>query len=285
MLIEKKKQGYLWVICGVSIYSLSDAIMKYYSPIYGVHQVLFLRTLFRFIPFLMWALISQQNPWRSNKPLANIARSLIATIGTFSYMIAYRNATMTEVFVIASTSAIFVIPFSMLFLREKFCWYNLLAILLGFSGICVTMRPGYSAFQTGLLFALVGAIISALNQVLIKRLAITEKEITIVSYHNLLLICWTLLLGWNTFVPISWHDLCAMSIGGLIAAFAQYSMTHAFKLSTSSGLASAGYFMLIPNVIFDIFLFGKTPDVYTFVGLVLVLSGSITAFHFQSKLR
>lgn len=282
--MDRGKLGYLFVVCGVCLYSCSDAIMKYYNQFYSVQQVTFFRTTFRFIPFFLLVIYKKINPFRSKKVKENFVRAVLASIGTFSFMYAYRYANMTDVFVIGSTTAIFVIPFSVLFLGEKFSAQNFYAVLLGFFGICLAFRPGYGIFQMGALFAVFGAIISALNQVIIKKLCFTESELTIIFYHNTVLLFFTILFGYNTFVTPNFRDFGFFFVGGAISALAQYCMIHAFKLSTSSGLASAGYFMIIPTVFFDVFLFRKTPDLYIICGLILILMGLIKAYKIQSKL-
>ncbi|MDR1375416.1 MAG: DMT family transporter [Holosporaceae bacterium] len=276
--LSKEKQGYLWVILGVCLYSFSDTIMKYFMPIYGVHQVTFLRTVFRFIPFLAVAFHRRINPFRSNRKKENIFRSLLASTGTYSFMCAYCHSPMTDVFVVGLTTAIFVIPLSVWILKEKLHPRNVLAVLLGFGGIWLAFRPGSGIFQFGIMFAVIGAIISALNQVIIKKLTSTESELTIIFYHHLSLTLISISIGFETFSPISgWHAL-PLFMGGIIGAAAQYSIIHAFKLSTSSGLASATYFMFIPSALIDFFLYNKIPDVYIILGLVLILLGNLCAF-------
>jgi drug/metabolite transporter (DMT)-like permease len=73
-------------------------------------------------------------------------------------------------------------------------------------------------------------------------------------------------------------------IGGTVGAIAQYAIIHAFKLSSSSGLASAGYVMLIPNTLFDFFLYDKIPDIYIIGGLLLIAAGTFQAFTLQSRM-
>ena len=277
--------GYLYGVLGGILYSFSDAIMKNAMDIYSVHQVIFLRTLFRFIPILVLIFLAKSNPYRSDRKTENIFRAILASCGTYCTMMAYKYAAMTDVFAIGGTTAIFVIPLSVWILKEKFNKMNLLAVFLGFSGICFACRPGSGIFQLGILFAVVYAIISAFNQVLIKRLSFTENEFTIISYHNTCLILIALIFGWAEFQWISLMDILILSLGGIIGAFAQYFITRAFKLSSSSGLASAAYAMLIPNVIIDYFVFNKIPDIYILAGLILIFSGSFIAFRLQSKLK
>lgn len=283
-MIQKKQIGYLFVIAGVCLYSFSDAIMKHAMTVYSVHQVVFLRTIFRFIPILGFVFLKKSNPYKTEKVYENLGRALLASCGTYATMNAYKYAAMTDVFVVGSTTAIFVIPFSVLILKEKFNIQNLFAILLGFSGICIAFRIGSGIFQTGILFAVIASVIAALNQVLIKKLAFTESEFTIISYHNTCLILAAVIFGWGEFQLVSVGNILLLSLGGIIGAVAQYFITHAFKLSSSSGLASAAYVMLIPNVIIDFVFFNQTPDAYILCGLMFIVAGLSFAFRLQTKL-
>lgn len=281
--LNNKQLGYLFVLGAVLLYSVSDAVMKYYTSVYPVSEVTFMRTVARFFPYVIIALCQQKNPFRSDRKSVNIFRAVLASLGTYSFMTAYSYAAMTDVFVVGSTTAIFVIPFSVLFLNEKFSVHNLAAILLGFAGICLAFRPGYGIFQTGILFAVLGAVIAALNQVLIKKLSATESEFTIIFYHNTFLILFMLAIGGADFIKVELHDCVYLLIGGFIGAVAQYGMIHAFKLSSSSGLASAGYIMIVPNVLFDVFFFRNIPDMYIIFGTILTLSGLCFAFSLQGR--
>lgn len=284
-MMDSGKLGYIYIALGVILYSFSDAIMKNAMGIYSIHQVIFWRTFFRFVPILVLIFFAKSNPYCSDRKTENIFRAILASCGTYCAMTAYKYAAMTDVFVIGGTTAIFVIPLSVWILKEKFNKMNLLAVILGFSGICFAFRPGSGIFQFGILFAVMASLLAAINQVLIKRLAFTENEFTIISYHNTCLILIALVLGWTEFHWVSLMDILILSLGGIIGAFAQYFITRAFKLASSSGLASAAYVMLVPNVIIDYFVFNKIPDIYILAGLILIFSGSFIAFRLQSKLK
>jgi S-adenosylmethionine uptake transporter len=279
--VNNKKWGYLFFVFGSCLYSVSDATMKYFMPFYGVHQVVFFRTVFRFFPFLIYALCWGINPLKTDRPRENLFRAALASCGTYTFMCAYNYAAMTDVFVVGLTTAIFVIPLSVWLLKEKFCSQNAVAILLGFMGICLAMRPGKGELNLGILMAIAGAIISALNQVVIKKLASTESELTIIFYHHMVLTVASFFFV--EFSAVTLDHAAFLFVGGIIGAAAQYAIIHAFKLSSSSGLASAGYVMLIPNTLFDFFLYDKIPDIYIISGLFLIVIGTLRAFALQSK--
>jgi drug/metabolite transporter (DMT)-like permease len=249
--------------------------MKYFMPIYGVNQITFMRTICRFLPLLCFSIAQKINPLRTKRVAENVLRSILASMGTYAFLLAYKHAAMVDVVVIGYTTSIFVIPMGMLLLKEKFYWRDAVAVAIGFSGVLLAFRPGCGIFQHGILFAVIGALIAALNQVIIKRLASTDSELTIIFYHHILLILISVTLGLGEFVIMRAVDLAYITAGGIIGAIAQYCIVHAFKLSTSSSLASATYVMLIPVSLLDFFVYDKVPDMYIISGLVLILIGTI----------
>jgi drug/metabolite transporter (DMT)-like permease len=272
--VSNHKLGYIFVIAGVSLYAFSDAIMKYFMPMYGVNQIMFLRTISRFVPLLLIAFYKRENPLKTKRIAENIFRSILASLGTYLFMTAYMHTSMIDVVVVGYSVAIFVIPLSIIILKEKFYAMDAIPICLGFLGILLAFRPGTGIFQFGTMFALIGAIVAALNQVIIKRLSSTESELTIIFYHHILLMLISTTIGFGTFSPLPFSHFVILSIGGTIGAAAQYCMTHAFRLSTSSGLASATYTMLIPVTFIDFFVYNKVPDLFIIGGLTLIVVGS-----------
>lgn len=268
------KLGYCFVMLGVCLYAFSDAIMKYYMPVYGVNQITFIRTVSRLVPLIFIAVYQGRNPLKTSRIEENIFRAILASVSTYTYMLAYKYTSITDVVVVGYSSAIFVIPLSVLILRERFHATDALAVIIGFLGVLVAFRPGVGIFQTGTMFAVVAAIMSALNQVIIKRLAYTEKEITIMFYHHILLMLISVTIGFQDFIPIIPKDLMILCIGGLLGVAAQYSIIHALSIATSSSLASGTYTMLIPATILDFFMYSKVPDLFIVCGLGLIVTGS-----------
>lgn len=273
-VLSARKSGYLFIILGVCLYAFSDTIMKYFMPIYGVNQITFIRTISRFLPLLLFAIYKGINPLKSNKVGENIFRSVLASVATYMYMLAYRYASMIDVVVVGYSSAIFVIPLSVLILKEKLYAIDAWAVIIGFLGVLVAFRPGLGIFQLGTMFALMAAIMSALNQVIIRKLSSTENELTIIFYHHILLILISLTVGFRGFSPVIPEHAVILFIGGFIGVLAQYSIIHALSISTSSSLASGTYTMLIPITILDYVVYNKIPDVFIIVGLGLIIIGS-----------
>lgn len=279
MVLDNRKVGYISITVGVCLYAFSDAIMKYFMPIYGVNQVTFFRTISRFIPLLIFALYKKENPLSSVRIKENLFRAVLASLGTYLFMLAYRYAAMTDVVVVGYSTAIFVIPFSVFILKEKFYIKEAIAVGFGFAGILLLFRPGCGVFQFGVMYAVLGAVIGALNQVIIKRLTATDNEITIIFYHHIVLIIISLVIGFDSFAYVNkLNHFMLLVTGGLIGAVAQYCIIHAFKLSTCSSLAPATYIMLLPMTLIDFCVYDKIPDLFIIGGLALIIFGNSIGF-------
>ncbi|MDR1375369.1 MAG: DMT family transporter [Holosporaceae bacterium] len=274
---SQEKKGYIFVVGGVFLYAFSDAIMKYFIPQYGVHQIAFMRTIFRFIPFLIYAAYLGTNPLKTKRVYENISRAILASLATYCFLSAYKFSSMTDAIVVAYTSGIFVIPLGALILNERVNFPNVIAVLLGFAGIILAFRPGLGVFQLGVMFAVISAIASALNVVIMKRLSSTEKETTIIFYHHIILIAASILMGFESFALPSLRHLLFFIAAGALGAFAQFFTVRAYKSATCSGLAPAAYVILIPTTVIDYFFYDKSPDAYIVSGLVLIILGSSVA--------
>ncbi len=282
---SNKRLGYFFIIIGVCLYSFSDAIMQYFMQTYDVNQITFLRTVFRFIPLLLFAFYKKINPLKTKKIKENIFRSILASIGTYAFMLAYKYATMTDVIVIGYSTALFIIPLSIFILKERFYIQDGIAVVIGFLGVLLAFRPFCDVLQFGITFALVGAIIAALNQVIIKKLSKTDSELTIIFYHHLTLILISFFIGFDSFSSLKDWDFYFLFAGGCIGAVAQYCIIHAFKLSTSSNLASATYTMLIPVTLIDFFMYKKIPDLFIICGLILIALGSFQVLKRKKQIK
>lgn len=277
MNLNGKQIGYLFVLVGVSLYAFSDAVMQYFMHIYGVNRVTFLRTIFRFLPLLLCIYYKSENPLKTRKLKENLLRAILASIGTYCFMLAYKHASMTDAIVVGYSSALFVIPMNIIFLREKLYAKDVAAVLIGFAGIVLAFRPGSGIFQLGIMYAILGAIIGALNQVLIKKLSYTDSEFTLIFYHHIILMLSSLIIGFDSLFVILPLHLFLIFVGGVIGTIAQYCMIHAYKLSTASNLASAAYIMLLPVTLIDFMMYGIIPDIFIIGGLMLIILGSFIA--------
>ena len=257
------------------IYVISDTICKDFLSTYSVSQVSFFRTLARIIPILIACTVIKKNPIKTQKLDYHIFRSIIASISTIMFILAYKYSPMTNVHAISYTCAFFILLFSRVILGEKIRNNCIIAVCIGLIGTFIIIRPDFhhGIVNIGAICALMGAIFAALNSIMIRKLTSTEHIFTIMIYHNITLLIlssigcifdWKEVLDWRTLI-------IGFSIVGTISAISQSLISYSLSITKSSDLAASAYVTIIPVVLTDIFYWKSAPDIYVITGMAMIV--------------
>jgi drug/metabolite transporter (DMT)-like permease len=148
-----------------------------------------------------------------------------------------------------------------------------IGVALGFLAVLIVARPGFGGLSVYALFPLVGAVFYALFQLLTRRLAAAgEKAETTLA--------WTLAVGTVIAAPlaaIEWIPLTAtgwllVAALGVVYGIAQLLLVRAFAYAPASILTPFSYAQIISATIFGLVVFGDVPDLWTVVGIVLIIA-------------
>lgn len=268
--------GNVVMIFALLLNLFTDTMCKGFLIDYTAPQVVFFRTSSRLIPIIIICVFCHYNPFKTHKRKEHILRAIIASVNTMLFIAAYKYSAMTEVHAIGYMTALFVLPFSYFILGEKISGNIVLSIFLGLLGALLILRPNLSAvsyLNLGALLALFGAIFSALNNVLIRRLTQTENIYVIMFYHNMVLFLLSLLIALEYWIPIQNFQNLFFSffLVGILGTLSQYLIHFAFSITKASELAVTCYVIAIPVMLVDIFFWNIQPNMYIISGLLLII--------------
>ena len=201
---------------------------------------------------------------------------------------------LAETMALGMSGPIFLTALSVPLLGERVGLRRWSAVIVGFIGVLVMVRPGSGVFQPAALIAIAGAFCYALAMVSIRRLSRSEPAPTIVFYFTLFaaivgLLTWPLaplapawldpwvrpdLEGWAVLVGI-----------GLIGGTAQLTMTYAFKLAPVAVIAPFEYGGLLIAVVYGLAIWNEVPDVYILLGAAIVIASGLYILYREAKLR
>eukprot|EP00752_Nemacystus_decipiens_P000870 g870.t1 len=176
--------GIALVLGAMLIFATQDAITKHLAQSYSTAQILWVRFVFYAAFALLYSL--RKKPLRqclkSARPRLQIVRSLLilAEIGTF--IVAIRVLSLAEIHSLMATFPLIVTAFSALFLKEAVGVRRWAAVLVGFLGVLVILRPGVEALQPGALVALAAAAMFAGYTVLTRVVARHDDSETSLVY-------------------------------------------------------------------------------------------------------
>ncbi len=269
--------GVSLMILGIALYGISDAFIKHFIEIYSVYQTSFLRSFMRLIPLCIavffqggfkQVLGTQAVGWHG-------ARLIISLAYTYSFMYAFSIASLTTVYALGYTSAFFMIFLSAFLLREKIGKEKWFAVFVGLVGVLVATRITHGIFEFSAFVILFGAFLGALNKVLMRKLATTEHSLAIAIYPNLMMVLVSLPFILNDWTAMSWQDLGAFFMIGLVTAGGQYAIVQALRFAQGSTLAPIDYSSFFWVIAIDCFWWMKKPDLYTVLGAALIIGSNL----------
>ncbi|MBF6023547.1 DMT family transporter [Lysobacter niastensis] len=182
------------------------------------------------------------------------------------------------------STPVFVTIAAALFLGEHVRGRRWAAVIIGFVGVLVIVRPGSAEFTTGTLIALLAAVLSGIVAIQIKQLSRVDPANTIVLYTYLFWVPMSLapaLWVWEWPHGIAWLWVIG---SGIFGTAGQVLWTHALKLGEVSALTPIS-FMQLPLVATAGWLwFGESVGVWTWVGAAIILSANAYIAHREALL-
>lgn len=273
--------GILLMLLGDFLFALNDAMGKWLVASFSVGQVLLIRSIGAFV--ILGPMIARQGTgslFRLERPGLQGLRVLMATADTALFYAAVAYLPLADVMTFYMAGPIYVAALSHLFLGEKVGWRRWMAIVLGFGGVVIALRPSSASLSLPSLFALVGSISFALNLIL-NRVLRTTSDTSLVTWQTLGALAVGGLLSLQSWTTPTTLDLFAMLLLGVVSCAAHLMITRALKLAPASTLAPLQYSLLLWAVVFGLVFFGDVPDTQILLGSAVIVFAGLFIFHRQ----
>ena len=243
----------------------------------GMHpfQIVFFRCLFGLAALTPLFVATKTNPLRSDRPIFHGLRGVIHSASMICWFIAITMIPLAEATVLSFTVPIYLSIGAIIFLAEPSLIRRWFAIVLGFIGVLVVLRPGFQSIGLGEILVIGSAILVATSKLMMKSLAKTDAPITIVFYMTLIVTITSFIpsLFFWIWPPLEiWLWLVFMGVGGSLAHVIQ---THSYKLGEVTVVEAVSYVRLVWATMFGFILFNQFPDLYTWLGTAIIITGGI----------
>lgn len=278
--------GIGWFLFAIFCFGVMDAGIKYLTADFGTWQIMFFRGFFSLIP--IGVLIHQSGgvaTLRTRKFGSHVGRSLVGIAAAFCFFYGYAIMPLADVYAIGFAGPLFMTALSVPVLGEKVGWRRWAAVLVGFTGVLVMLRPGQGLLSLTALIPLAAAAFYALTMLYIRIMARTESNAAITFYFvtSMSVVSGIIMIpDWRT--PDGWQWLLLIMVG-VIGGVAQIAFTQAFRLTTPSLLAPFEYTAMLWAVLFGYFLFGDVPDEAIWIGSAIVIASGLYIIHRETVLH
>jgi len=265
------------VSLSIAAFALSDAIVKWIAGDYHFTQIILIRSAVA-VPLVLLLLVKSGWIYR----LRFIDHRIIlmrVTFGTTSFVTfiqALKVIPLAEAVAVSFAGPLFITALSVPLLAEKVGPRRWAAVVIGFVGVIVILRPGAEVFQPAALWALAAAGFYAMAAIATRKLAMASSTLAILLWVNsyVLVAMATGVIVLDAWVDPSWQDLTLMIGFAFASIVGQYLGVEAFRRAAPSLLAPFDYTALVWAAILGFVIWGEVPTWSLVAGsAVLVVSG------------
>ena len=267
-------QGILWFILSLLVSSSGDVFMKYLGSNVHPYQVVFLRFLFATITLLPW-LYTNKSSFITSRISLHFIRGALLFGGISFWCMGLNVVKITLATTINFTIPIFVAVLAVIFLKEKFNIFRLIATSLGFIGIIIAMDLTSVNFNITSLSLLCSALMFASLDVINKRFVTDESTISMLFYSNVFTTLLSLIPAIYVWVPISLYDLGLFLLLGIVANLILYCLLKSFALVDASAVAPYRYIELLFSSALGYIFFKEVPDSHIISGAVVIIIATL----------
>ena len=273
------------MLAGVTLFSINDALGKWLLTTYSVGELLLIRSLSALVliaPFVWQAGLAQFRA--APRPALQIVRIVLSTleVAMFFWAVSYLPLADTVNFYLAGP--IYVTALSVVLLGEPVGWRRWTAVLVGFGGVVLALRPSMASFTLPALIALSGSICFAASLVATRMLRATSNTVLVFGQ-----IAATLLFG-AAATPLAWVkpstlDFALMSLFGVISIVALACINLSLKWTAASVVAPYQYTLIVWAIALGYLVFGDVPDPLTLIGGAVIIGAGLYIFWREQMLR
>ena len=199
-----------------------------------------------------------------------IFRALINIISMICWFSAISMMHFEKATALGFTTPLFTTVLAVLILGEVIRFHRTAALLLGFVGILIIIRPGYMPFEFGTVLMLIASFSFSFVLIFVKKLSATDSSLTIIFYHLLYMTPAFFILSLFYWENINFNQLIIFVLMGASGLLSHWCLAQAFKMSDTTFVMPLQFTKLIWASLIGLFIFAEQPDVWTWIGGVII---------------
>ena len=274
------------MMAGLFLFGAMEVLIKWKVADYPVHELVFFRAVFGLMPcFVMVWQAGGLKTLKTKRPGEHFLRSLVGLSAMWLVFSAYETMNLADVGAILFAAPLFLTAMAGPVLGETVGARRWTAVLVGFVGVLLIIKPGTTALQPAAIGALGAAFLFAVAMTLMRRLGTTESAATITFYLSVFITLVSLVLiatlGWVAPTP---GDFLVLALIGLVGGTAQLFLTQSLRLGEAAVVSPLRYTSIIWAVLFGYIFWDALPDALVVAGLAIVISSGLYILHRETRL-
>lgn len=276
-------RGIVLMILAMSTFSVMDGLSKLLTETVPVAQIVWAR----FVTFPLVALLAgwgvgmaTRRILRTERPVLQIGRSLLLLTATSGFVFALQYIQLADGHAIGFAAPLIVTALSVPILGEKVGIRRWLAVIVGFVGVLIVIRPS-GTMHWAVALPVLSAFCFALLQIVTRILNRTDDPITSLFYTGAVgAVATSLLLPFHWVTP-GWEVAAMLAVVGLLGALGHFLLIKALEQAAASLLQPFSYLQLLTSTAIGYLMFADIPDRWSLVGAAIIVASGLYVFYRQ----
>jgi drug/metabolite transporter (DMT)-like permease len=276
---ERRLRGILLFSAGFGVLATMSALVKYMAQTYPLTEIIWARYFFHAALMLVVFAPRAMTLLASRRKGVQVVRGLLTLGGTLVGFAAYSYLPLAYVSAVVFTVPLLVTALSVPMLGEQVGIRRWAAVLVGFCGMLIVVRPGAMAFEWILLLPLGVVVINAFYQITTRIVRDAADAVTSLFYTAAVGAVLTLPMLWFGWTWPDWQGWVGLVAIGFMGGAGHYLLISAFRFAPVSVIAPFNYTELFWSVAWGFILFNDLPDLWTWVGVAVIMASGLYVWH------
>ena len=264
--------GIACILLGGAFLTTNDAVLKWLTDNYPVGEIMTLRGIFAFLPigFIAW----RAGGWRALRVRhlhAQTARALFFVASAFIWVFGLIHLPLADAMAATFTGPIMITALAPLLLGEIIGWRRWTAVVIGFCGVLLMIKPTGEGLRLAILLPIVSVMGGVARDIITRRIAASESSVATLAFTTAaatLIGLVTLPFGWT--MPNAW-DWLLLAVSGILMGAAHFFYIEALRLAEAATVMPFKYFNMVWAVGLGFVIWGDMPDEWVIAGTLLVV--------------
>lgn len=270
---------------GIFLFAAVDAMAKFLTETLHPMQIVWLRQLGLMGGTVLLLGLYGTSIFATKHPFLQLARGVVAAGSAALFIIAISHVALADAIAVTFVAPLIVTILSAVLLAEKVGLHRWSAIIVGFAGTLIVIRPGFESFHPALLLVLIAASLFACRQIISRLLSGSDNAYTTVAYTGLassVVLSVPAFFVWVT--PQTSQQIILLVVMAVLAGLAEFMVIKALQIAHAGLVAPVQYTILIWGTFYGFILFSDIPDIFTFTGAAIIIASGLYTVH-RERLR
>lgn len=267
--------GAVWMLGAVASFASMQISGRELSGEYSPVDIMLYRGLVGVILMLPIALsFGGIKNVTTSRPFGHLLRNAVHFLGQFAWFYGIAHLALAEVTALSSMTPIFGVMLAVAFFGERLTLSRLIAILCGFAGVLIVVRPGVVPLEVATGVTVLGALCYAISILMVKALTATEPPLRIVFYMMAMQCGFALVLTGGQIAIPTLAEVPWIVIVGISGLTAHYCMARSVAIADASVVMPISFLSLPTMAMIGFAFYGESVDPYTLAGGGLILGAT-----------